>query len=201
MSLTISGQRFDRLMNSCRNHKTITQFMYEFITSTVNSINSIELESLKTSKKKINIGVLCIYKIHEKLCKFVHVCNVYLYKCTKAEYEEECDKVASLLKTTSNSIKDLQTSVSKGLNLEVKYKDDSGEFHVIKKCKKQITLRGIENIICLSSKSLENIIQSLRDKRKADISKRLTDSVNEYFEKKFESDKEDIYNFIDSFYS
>lgn len=197
MSLNISGQRFARLLSSCRNHGGISSSMYNFITSIVEAVNKLDTELIANDKK---IGVLCIFNLHEKLSSFVHVCNVYLFRCNSKEYSEECSKVSSLLDTTAKSVKDLDKSVSSGLNLEVKYKDNNGEIQISKKCKKQVTIRGIENIISLSAKSLENIIESLLEKRKADISKRLTDSVNDYFDNEFLQDKEHIYEFIDDFY-
>lgn len=198
MSLNISGQRFERLLSSCRNHRGIASSMYNFVTSVIDVVNKLGTESRVNNKK---IGVLCIHNLHEKLAKFVHVCNVYLYKCKNKEYTEECDKVSSLLDTTTKSVKDLDNIVSSEVNLEVKYKENSGDYQISRKCKKQVTIRGIENIISLSSKTLSHIIESLQEKRKADVSKRLTDSVNDYFDNEFSTDKEYIYEFVDSFYS
>lgn len=198
MSLNISGQRFARLLSSCRNHGGITSSMYNFITSVVDAVNKLDTESLANNKK---IGVVCIHNLHEKLTSFVHVCNVHLFKCKSKEYAEECLKVSSLLDTTSKSVKDLDKSISSGIILEVKYKDNNGDIQISRKCKKQVTIRSIENIIALSAKTLEIIIASLLEKRKADISNRLADSVNDYFDNKFSQDKEHIYDFIDSFYS
>ncbi len=187
MALKVIGQRFDRLINACRNHKKVSYSMGNFVSILVNIINRVEYPSITNPEDKgKKIGVVCIFKVFEKLNNLVQICNVYLYKCSKVDYDVECIKIQNLFNKVSSNLKRVEFDVAESIKNQ---KDN---------CRKHLTIKGVENIISSAFISLEKIVSEMKEKKEKEANDKLVSSILDYFDNTYPEDKEFIYEFIDN---